>query len=160
MYIWCPQNVPIILPPHPLVCIFTQPPLISFLTASAFEVHPPPPPVQTSYVQCTMPGHEIQLTFFSRLSISFLFNLNKVRATFCVSNKETMASLLAPLTSINRAMHGLGSLIMWGLVVARIVLSAMRVCYPRSCMYVEGMYEYIWYLHRGRYLKFRCSKET
>ena len=36
--------------PSPLVCIFTQPPLLSFLTASAFGVPPSPLPVQTSYV--------------------------------------------------------------------------------------------------------------
>ena len=32
------------LTPSPLLCIFTQPPLLSFLTASAFGVPPSPPP--------------------------------------------------------------------------------------------------------------------
>ena len=38
------------LTPSPLVCIFTQSPLLSFLTASPFGVPPSPLPVQTSYV--------------------------------------------------------------------------------------------------------------
>ena len=37
-------------PPAPLICIFTQPPLICFHTASAFGVSPSPLLVRTSYV--------------------------------------------------------------------------------------------------------------
>ena len=45
------------LTPSPHVCFFTQPPLLSFLTASAFEVPPSPLPMQTSYVHDPLPCH-------------------------------------------------------------------------------------------------------
>ena len=43
MIIWRLQNIWIFDPLPSLFCIFTQPPLLSFLTASAFGVPPPPP---------------------------------------------------------------------------------------------------------------------
>ena len=51
-------------PPSP-VCIFVQPSLLSFLTASAFGVPPSPLPVQTSYVHALLPPLCILLIIFS-----------------------------------------------------------------------------------------------
>ena len=47
-------------PPHILICIFTQPPLLSFVTASAFGVPPPPP---CADIICTCPKAQISLAF-------------------------------------------------------------------------------------------------
>ena len=67
IHIWRPQNFRIFGPPPPLVRKFTQPPLLSFITLSAFEGTPLPLSADVIYVS-SLAWNLNSLSFFMMAS--------------------------------------------------------------------------------------------